>query len=174
MFLFFLPSRALTSPDLPWFISLLWRSWVVRRILVRRAIASLILAPCRARESAAAARRNLVMSPASSHQAHKAVLVFARARMCGHFSLVRSIKCLSGEPQASFQRFPQLPRNLWVSASQVAFPFLWHNLINGLMWLGLWWSSALWGIRTPFNPKEALVGWSLIHVNSLYPSHDAT
>ena len=92
---------------------------------------SLILAPCRARESAAAARRSLVMSPASSHQAHRAVLVFARARMCGHFSLVCSIKCLSGKTQASFQRFP---REIgWVSASQAAFPFLWHNLTNGPM-----------------------------------------
>ena len=54
---------------------------------------SLILAPCQERESAAVARRSLVMSPASSHQAHRVVLVFARARMCGHFSLVCSIKC---------------------------------------------------------------------------------
>ena len=93
---------------------------------------SLILAPCRAKESAAAARRSLVISPASSHQAHIAVLVFARARACGHFSLV-FIKYPSGKPQASFQRFPSHREISWVSASQAAFPFLWHNLINGPM-----------------------------------------
>ena len=93
---------------------------------------SLILAPCRAKESAATAR-SLVISHVSSHQAHKAVLVFARARVCGHFSLVRYIKCLSGKPQASFQRFPSHREISWVSANQVAFPFLWHNPINGPM-----------------------------------------
>ena len=106
MFLFFLPSRALTSPNPPWSIPLLWRSWVVRRILVHRVIVSLILAPCRARGSVAAAIRSLVISPMSSHHARRAILVFARARMCGYFSLVCSIKYLSGKPQASFQRFP--------------------------------------------------------------------
>ena len=97
---------------------------------------SLILAPCRAKESAAAAR-SLAISPTSSHQARIAVLVFARARVCGHISLVRSIKCLSGKPQASFQRFPSRREISCVSASQAAFPFLWHNLINGPMKLGL-------------------------------------
>ena len=63
------------------------RSWVVRGILVRRVIVSLILAPYRAKESAVAVRRSLVISPASSHQARKAILVFARARVCGHFPL---------------------------------------------------------------------------------------
>ena len=84
MFLFFLPSRALTTLDPPWSTLLLWRSWVVRRILMHRVIVSLILAPCRARESATMARRSLVTSPVSSHHAHRAVLVFARAKMCGH------------------------------------------------------------------------------------------
>ena len=100
---------------------------------MRRVIMLLILAPCRAKELAAAARRSLVISPASSHHARRAVLVFARARMCGHFSLVCSIKCLSGKPQASFQRFPSHREISWVSASQAVFPFLWHNLINGPM-----------------------------------------
>jgi len=66
---------------------------VVRRILVHRAIVSLILAPCRARGSAAAVRKILVISPESSHHQRRAILVFAMVQMCGHLPLVRSIKC---------------------------------------------------------------------------------
>ena len=106
MFLFHMPLQVLlTPPDPPWSIFLLWRSWAVRRILVHRAIVSLILAPCRARESATMARRSLVISHVSSHHAHRAVLVFARAKMCGHLSLVRSTKRPPGKPQASFPQF---------------------------------------------------------------------
>ena len=128
MFLFFLlPQVFSTPPDPPWSILLLWRSWAVRRILVHRVIVSLILAPCRARgsttvvrrilmhwvivslilapcqarESATAVRRILVISPKSSLHAHRAILVFARAKMCGHLSLVRSTKRPPGKPQAS-------------------------------------------------------------------------
>ena len=61
---------------------------MVRRILVHRAIVSLILAPCQARGSAAVVRRILVISLESSFHAHKVVLVFARTRMCGHLTLV--------------------------------------------------------------------------------------
>ena len=100
---------------------------------MRRVIESLILAPCRARESATAARRSLVISSASSHQARRAVLVFARARVCGHFSLVCSSNAYREKPQASFQRFPSHREIKWLSASQAAFSFLWHNLINGPM-----------------------------------------
>ena len=71
------------------------------RILVHRMIVSLILAPCRARGSAIAVRRILVISPESSLHARKAVLVFARAKMCGHLPLVYSTKCPLGKPQAS-------------------------------------------------------------------------
>ena len=74
MFLFHLPPRVLlTPPDPPWSILLLWRSWAVRRILVYRVNVSLILAPCRARGSATAARRILVISLESSLHAHKAI-----------------------------------------------------------------------------------------------------
>ena len=65
---------------------------MVRRILVHRVIVSLISAPCRARESAAAVRRILVISPEFSHHDRRAVLVFARAKMCGHLPLVRFIE----------------------------------------------------------------------------------
>ena len=103
MFLFHLPPRVfLTLPDPSWSILLPWRSWVVRRILVHRMIVSLILAPCRARGSATAVRRILVISPESSLHARKAVLVFARAQMCGHLPLVCSNKRPPGKPQASF------------------------------------------------------------------------
>ena len=71
---------------------------MVRRILVHRVIVSLISVPCRARGSATAVRRILVTSPEFSHHDRKAVLVFARAKMCGHLPLVRSIKCSSGKP----------------------------------------------------------------------------
>ena len=67
-----------------------------------RVIVSLILVPCRARGSVIAVRRILVISPESSLHARRAVLVFARAKMCGHLSLICSIKCPSGKPQASF------------------------------------------------------------------------
>ena len=102
MFLFYLPPRVLLTPlDPPWSIFLPWRSWVVRRILVRRVIVSLILAPCRARGSGTAAR-SLVTSPMSSHHARRAVLVFARAKLHGHLSLVYSTKHPLGKPHASF------------------------------------------------------------------------
>ena len=74
---------------------------MVRRILVHRVIVSLILVPCRARESAIAARRNLVISHVSSHHARRAVLVFTRAKMHGHLSLVHSAKRPSGKLPAS-------------------------------------------------------------------------
>ena len=61
---------------------------MVRRILVHRAIVSLILASCRARGSAITVRRILVISPESSLHARKAILVFAGARMCNHLPLV--------------------------------------------------------------------------------------
>ena len=63
---------------------------VVRRILVFRVIASPILVPCRAREPVAMVRRILVMSPESSHHRYEAILVFTRARMCGHLPLICS------------------------------------------------------------------------------------
>lgn len=76
-------------PDPTW-ITASWRPFVARRILVLRVIMSSILAPCQAWESAATARRTLMMSPESSHLRYKAVLVFARALMCGHLPLVHS------------------------------------------------------------------------------------
>ena len=71
---------------------------MVRRILVHRVIVSLILAPCRARRSATAVRRILMTSPEFSHHEHRAVLVFARAKMCGHLPLVHYVKWPSGKP----------------------------------------------------------------------------
>ena len=76
MFLFYLPRRVLpTLLDPPWSLLLLWRSWVVRRILVYRVIVSLILAPHWARRPAIAVRRILVILPESSFYARKAILV---------------------------------------------------------------------------------------------------
>ena len=107
MFLFCLLPRVPLAPlDPPWSNSLPWGSWVVRRILLHRVIVSLISTPCRARGSATAVRRILVTSPKLSHHDRRVVLVFARAKMCGHLPLVRFIKCPSGKPQTSFPRFP--------------------------------------------------------------------
>ena len=107
MFLFCLLLRVpLAPPDPPWSNSFLWGYWVVRRILVHTVIVSLILVPCRARGSATTVRRILVTSPEFSHHDRRAVLVFARAKMCGHLPLVRFIKCPSEKPQTSFPRFP--------------------------------------------------------------------
>ena len=72
MSLFYLPPWVLPTPmDPPWSILLLWRSWAVRRILVHRVIASLILAPRWARRLAIAIRRILVTSPESSFHVHR-------------------------------------------------------------------------------------------------------
>ena len=99
---FYLFPRAFLTPlDPTWSILLLCRSWVVRRILVHGVIVSLILAPCRARGSAIAARKILVISPESSLHARKAILVFARIKMCGHLPLVYSTECPLGKPHAS-------------------------------------------------------------------------
>ena len=49
---------------------------------------SLILAPRWARRPAIVVRRILVISPESSLHAHKAILVFERARRCDHLPLV--------------------------------------------------------------------------------------
>ena len=63
-------------------------SWP-EEFLCFRVIVSPILVSYQARESATVARRILVISPESSHCWYEAVLVFARARMCGHLPLVR-------------------------------------------------------------------------------------
>jgi len=91
---------------------------VVRRILVHRVIVLLILAPCRARGLAAVVRRILMTPPEFSHHNRRAVLVFARVKMCGHLSLVHSIKCSSENTTDFFAVVSQLLRNLldtWAS-----------------------------------------------------------
>ena len=172
MFFFHLLPRVLSTPlDHPWSILLLWRSRAARRILMHRVIVSPILAPCRASESATAVRRILVISPGSSLHARRAVLVFARAKMRGHFSLVCSIKCPSGKPQASFQRLPRHREISWASVRQAAFSLLCRNFINGPMWLSLD-DFRPCGDSDSLQSKETLVGWLLVNVNLLYLSHD--
>ena len=119
MFLFCLPPQVpLALPDPPWSNSLLWGSWAVRRILVLRVIVSLISAPCRARESSTVVRRILMTSPKFFHHDQRAVLVFARIKMCGHLSLVHSIKCSSGKPQTSFPWFSSHREIGWIYGQQ--------------------------------------------------------
>ena len=140
MFPFCLPPRVpLALLDPPWSNSLLWRSWVVRRILVHRVIVSPISAPCRAWGSAAAVRKILVMSPEFSHHQHRAVLVFARAQICGHLPLVLTIKSSCREIS-------------WIYGHIFSrWPFLSPDAtsISGPIWLGPWWPSALGGSRLP-------------------------
>ena len=140
MFFFCLPPRVpLALLDPPWSNPLLWGSWVVRRILVHRAIVSLILAPCRPRGSAAAVRRILVISPESSHHQNRVVLVFARVQMCGHLPLVRSIKCPCREIGGIYGHL-LASRSLFSPDA---------TSISGPIWLDPWWPSALWGSGLP-------------------------
>jgi len=155
MFLFYLPPRVLpTPPNPPWSILLLWRSRVVRRILVHRVIVSFILAPHWARRPAIAVRRILMISPESSLHDRRAVLMFARAKMCGHLPLVCFIKCPSGRPQTSFPQFPSHREIGRASFKQVAFPLLltqFHQQAN-VTWFMM--TFGLVGTWTPFNPKR--------------------
>ena len=158
IFLFcLLPRVPLAPPDPPCFNSLLWGSWVVRRILVHRVIVSLISAPCRARGSAAAVRRILVMSPEFSHHQRRPILVFARVQMCGHLPLVHSIKC-------SCQEIGWIYGHLFSRR-----PFLSTDAtsISGPIWLGPWCPLALWDPDS-LQSNEVLVGRTLVNVNSLY------
>jgi len=153
MFLFCLPPRVpLALLDPPWSNFLLWGSWVVRRILVHRVIVSLISAPCRARGSVTTVRRILVTSPKFSHHDRRAVLVFARAKICGHLPLVRFIKCPLEKPQTSFPRFPSHWEIDWIYGHHLSkWPFLYPDAtsISEPIWRGPWWPSALWGSGLP-------------------------
>ena len=133
-----LPRVPLALLDPPWSNSLLWGSWVVRRILVHRVIVSLISVPCRAKGSTIAVRRILVTSPEFSHHDRRAVLVFTRAKMCGHFPLVCFIKRPLGEPQASFPQFSVTKKLVRRLLSGRPFPFFWCKFANWPMWLNSW------------------------------------
>ena len=126
---------------------------MVRRILVHRVIVSLILASCRARGSAIAVRRILVISPESSLHARKAILVFARAKMCGHLPLVYSTECPLGKPQASSPQFSDLSKNRLNLCLGGRFPLsLGIMLVMGQCQC-LMMDFGLVGAQTPFNPK---------------------
>ena len=141
--------------------------WAARRILVHRAIVSPILAPCRARESATAVRRILVILPRSSLHARRAILVFAKAKIRGHFPLVCLIKCPPGKPQASFQRLWEIS---WAIVRQSAFSFPVAILLTGRCDL-VYDDFRPYGDSNFLQSKEALVGWLLVNVNLLHLSH---
>ena len=154
MFPFCLPPRVpLALLDPPWSNSLLLGSWVVRRILVHWAIVSLISVPCWAR-SAATVRRILVMSPEFSHHQHRAVLVFARAQMCGHLPLIHSIKCSSKKSVGYMGIFLAgslfSPLMLLLSVGR-------YDLVHD--------DLRPHGDLDSLQSKEVLVGWSSINVN---------
>ena len=126
-----------------------------------------ILAPCRARESATAARRILVISPRFSLHARRAILVFTKAKMHGRFSLVCSIKCPPGKPQASFQRLREIS---WAFVRQAAFSFPVAILLTGRCDL-VYDDFRPRGDSNFLQSKEALVGRLLVNVNLLHLSH---
>ena len=83
---------------------------------------------CSSGPSTTVVRKILVISPGSSLHARRAVLVFAKAKMRGHFPLVCLIKCPPGKPQASFQRLREIS---WAFVRQVAFSFPISILLTG-------------------------------------------
>ena len=110
-----------------------------------------VLAPCRARDSAIAVRTILVISHGSSLHARRAVLVFARAKMRGHLSLVHSAKRPPGKLPASSPWFPVLPRNQLITYWAGGFPSSWvqradvdscHDDLRPHR------------VQAPFNPKK--------------------
>ena len=150
MFFFHLLPWALsTLLDPPWSILFLWRSWAARRILVHRVIVSPILAPCCARESATTARRSLVISPVSSHHACRAVLVFARAKMCGHFPLSVPLNAHQESHRLLSHSFSIYWEIGWAHARRAIFLFLGTILSTGQCRFVSRWPSALWGSGLP-------------------------
>ena len=166
MLCFHLLSRVpLVPPDPPWSTLLLWRSWAARRILVHRVIVLLILAPRWARRPVIAVRRILVISPESSLHAHKAVLVFARARMCDHLPLVtppnvhrESLRLLSQSSSIYWEI-------CWAYVRRATFLLIWYNFIDGPMRLGSHWVLALWKSGLPSIQRSfgGLISGQCIH-----------
>ena len=164
MFFSHLLPRVLPVPlDPPW--SILWRSQAARRILVHRVIVSLILAPRWARRPDIAVRRILVISPESSLHAHKVVLVFARARICGHLPLVappnahrESLRLLSHSSSIYWEIY-------WAYVRRATFLPLGYYFIDGPMRLGSHWVSALWKFGLPSIQRSSgeLISRQCIH-----------
>ena len=114
---------------------------VARRILVFREIVSPILVPCQARESIAAARRILVISPKSSHHLYEAVPVFARAQMCGHLPLI----CLT------YAKKPTKLTSAFLMNRSISFsPWCYFHLLADATHI-----FRLCGDQTPFNPRKS-------------------
>jgi hypothetical protein len=130
--------------DSPWPNSLLWGFQAVRRIIVSRAILSLISTPCRARESVAAVRRILVISPESSHHQRKAILLFARVQMCGHLPLFCS----------AYAKKPIKYTRHLLGRSVFFLSWCYFHLLANMTWSTT--SLGLVGVQTPFNPMKFL------------------
>ena len=164
MFCFHLLPRAPLVPlDPPW--SILWISQAAKRILVHRVIALLILVPRWARRPVIAVRRILVISPESYLHAHKAVLVFARARMCDHLPLVtppnahrESLRLLSHSSSIYWEI-------CWAYVRRATFLPLGYNFIDGPMRLGSQWVLALWKFGLPSIQRSSgeLISGQCIH-----------
>ena len=165
VFFHLLPRVLLVPLDPPW--SILWRFQVARRILVHRVIVSLILAPCRARGSATAVRRILMISPESSLHAHKDVLVFARATRCDHLPLVAPSNAHRDNLRLLSQSSSIYQEIYWAYVRRANFL---------LFIIIYWWANATWftmsfglvEIWAPFNPKK--FWW--VNFWSMYPPHD--
>ena len=144
--MFLLPLLQVLSAllDPPWTNASLWKPQVARRILVFRKIVSPILVPCQVRESIAVARRILVISPESSHHLYEAILVFARAWICGHLPLICS---------AYAKKPTKLTSALLVDRS-ILFPpwFCFHLLADATHFSALWGSDSL-------QSNKVFLGW---------------
>jgi hypothetical protein len=152
---FYLPPRVLPTPlDPPWFILLLCKSWAVRRTLVHRVIVSLILVPCRARGSAIAVRRILVISPESSLHAHKVVPVLQLLKCEDTFPLFVPLNAHRESHRLvphSFLIYREIDR---IYFRRTIFPLLGHNVSNGPTSICFTTNFGLVGARTPFNPNK--------------------
>ena len=144
--MFLLPLLRVLSAllDPPWTNASLWKPLVARRIIVFREIVSPILVPCKAREAIVVARKNLVISPKSSHHRYEVVLVFVRARMCGHLPLICS---------AYAKKPTKLTSALLVDRS-IFFPpwYCFHLLVDVTHFLAFWGSDSL-------QSNEVFLGW---------------
>ena len=114
--------------------SILWRSQAARRILVHRVIA---------------VRRILVISPESSLHARRAVLVFARAKMCGHLPLFVPPN-VHQESHRLLSHSSSIYREIgWANVRQATFLFSGTILSMGRCWFSSRWPLALWGPGLP-------------------------
>ena len=116
-------------------------------------------------------RRIIVTSPESSLHARRAVLVFARAKMCGHLPLVCSSNVHRESHRLLFRSFPVTEKLARLLSGRRLFPFSGIILSMGRYDL-VHDDLRPCGDLESLQSKQASVGRSLVNVNLSYPSHD--